>query len=58
MASVLQNVFADKVDKGDNFGKKMYNCEICGRSFKHPGNFKQHMSSHLRMTTQGGPPMR
>ncbi|CAB4066875.1 unnamed protein product [Lepeophtheirus salmonis] len=27
---------------------KMYECEQCGRVFKHPGNFKQHMSSHFR----------
>jgi len=44
--SVLQSAFADRVDNGDP--SKTYVCEDCNRTFKHPGNFKQHMASHNR----------
>ncbi|XP_040571297.1 uncharacterized protein [Lepeophtheirus salmonis] len=49
--NVLHSAFADRVDHGDrnlDANIKMYECEQCGRVFKHPGNFKQHMSSHFR----------
>jgi len=42
--SVLQSAFADRVDNGDPC--KTYICHECNRTFKHPGNFKQHMASH------------
>merc|ERR1712025_1351426 len=42
--SVLQSAFADRVDNGDPC--KSYICHECNRTFKHPGNFKQHMASH------------
>lgn len=42
--SVLQSAFADRVDNGDPC--KTYVCQECNRTFKHPGNFKQHMASH------------
>ena len=42
--SVLQSAFADRVDNGDPC--KSYVCHDCNRTFKHPGNFKQHMASH------------
>ena len=42
--SVLQSAFADRVDNGDPC--KSYICHDCNRTFKHPGNFKQHMASH------------
>ena len=35
---------ADRVDNGDPC--KTYICHECNRTFKHPGNFKQHMASH------------
>lgn len=35
----------------------LFRCTICERTFKHPGNFKQHMSSHMRSTTTHGPPV-
>jgi len=47
--SVLQSAFADRVDNGDP--SKTYVCEECNRTFKHPGNFKQHMASHNRPQT-------
>lgn len=37
-------VSADRVDNGDPC--KTYVCHECNRTFKHPGNFKQHMASH------------
>ena len=40
------SVAADRVDNGDP--SKTYVCEECNRTFKHPGNFKQHMASHNR----------
>eukprot|EP00096_Caligus_rogercresseyi_P016693 TRINITY_DN950_c0_g1_i2.p1 TRINITY_DN950_c0_g1~~TRINITY_DN950_c0_g1_i2.p1 ORF type:complete len:638 (-),score=199.34 TRINITY_DN950_c0_g1_i2:247-2160(-) len=55
--SVLHSAFADRVDHGDrnlDANIKMYECETCGRVFKHPGNFKQHMSSHFRASSVSG----
>ena len=41
----LINIFsADRVDNGDPC--KTYICHECNRTFKQPGNFKQHMASH------------
>ena len=37
---------ADRVDNGDP--SKIYICGECCRTFKHPGNFKQHLASHNR----------
>lgn len=34
------------MDNGDP--SKTYVCEECNRTFKHPGNFKQHLASHNR----------
>ena len=48
----LQSSFADRVDNGDSAAMP-YHCEICGRNFKHPGNYKQHMASHIRSTNSG-----
>lgn len=39
-------ISADRVDNGDP--GKIYVCHDCNRTFKHPGNFKQHMASHNR----------
>merc|ERR1719195_141174 len=44
LSNVLQSAFADRVDNGDPC--KTYICHECNRTFKHPGNFKQHMASH------------
>ena len=48
LSSVLQSALADRVDNGDVVNRAQYTCDICFRSFKHPGNFKQHMTSHMR----------
>lgn len=40
----FSDVSADRVDNGDPC--KTYVCQECNRTFKHPGNFKQHMASH------------
>lgn len=50
LSNVLQNAMADKMDEAEKL-KYQYHCDICGRSFKHPGNFKQHMASHMRSVT-------
>ena len=47
---------ADKVCGVDASTGPLYHCEICGRDFKHPGNYKQHMSSHMRTVSAVGPP--
>jgi len=44
LSNVLQSAFAERVDNGDPC--KTYVCHECQRTFKHPGNFKQHMASH------------
>merc|ERR1712051_386729 len=47
LTSVLQSAMTDRVDKCDREfeeKKNQYRCEHCGRTFKHPGNFKQHLS--------------
>merc|ERR1719410_122020 len=44
LSNVLQSAFADRVDNGAPC--KTYICHECNRTFKHPGNFKQHMASH------------
>lgn len=43
---------ADRVDSGDKpaVNQYQYQCEHCDRSFKHPGNYKQHLASHMRST--------
>ena len=46
---------ADKVCSADASTGPLYHCEICGRDFKHPGNYKQHMSSHMRTVSSVGP---
>lgn len=49
LASVLQSAMTDRVNHGDEDSDKMqYVCEFCMRGFKHPGNFKQHLLSHLK----------
>ena len=55
-SSTLYIIFiisADRVDNGDP--SKIYVCEECNRTFKHPGNFKQHMASHNRMPAPAPP---
>ncbi len=27
-----------------------HHCDVCGRTFKHSGNYKQHMASHMRVS--------
>lgn len=53
--SVLQSAFADRVDNGDPC--KSYVCHDCNRTFKHPGNFKQHMASHNKPVVTHPPPL-
>lgn len=52
--NVLQSAFADRVDNGDPC--KSYICHECNRTFKHPGNFKQHMASHNKPVMTHPPP--
>jgi DNA-directed RNA polymerase subunit RPC12/RpoP len=52
---VLQSAFADRVDNGDPC--KSYICHDCNRTFKHPGNFKQHMASHNKPVVTHPPNM-
>lgn len=53
--AVLQSAFADRVDNGDP--SKLYVCQECNRTFKHPGNYKQHMASHNRPVLTMSPQM-
>ncbi len=56
LSNALRSAIADKVFSGDySPTTPIYHCEICGRDFKHPGNYKQHMSSHMRTVTAAGP---
>ena len=50
LTNVLQSAMADRVDSGDKPAVNLYQyqCEHCDRSFKHPGNYKQHLASHMR----------
>merc|ERR1719219_2953963 len=52
LTNVLQSAMADRVDSGDKptVNQYQYQCEHCDRSFKHPGNYKQHLASHMRNT--------
>lgn len=52
LTNVLQSAMADRVDSGDKpqVNQYQYQCEHCERSFKHPGNYKQHLASHMRNT--------
>ena len=52
LTNVLQSAMADRVDSGDKpaVTQYQYQCEHCDRSFKHPGNYKQHLASHMRNT--------
>ena len=52
LTNVLQSAMADRVDSGDKpaVNQYQYQCEHCDRSFKHPGNYKQHLASHMRST--------
>lgn len=52
LTNVLQSAMADRVDNGDKpvVNQYQYQCEHCDRSFKHPGNYKQHLTSHMRST--------
>ena len=52
LTNVLQSAMADRVDNGDKpaVTQYQYQCEHCDRSFKHPGNYKQHLASHMRNT--------
>lgn len=56
LTNVLKSAMADRVDSGDKppVIRYQYQCEHCDRSFKHPGNYKQHLASHMR-TTQFAP---
>ena len=56
LSNVLRSAMADKVCSADASTGPVYHCEICGRDFKHPGNYKQHMSSHMRTVSSVGPP--
>lgn len=54
LTNVLQSAITDRVDRGDaesDDKRKQYKCEHCLRTFKHPGNFKQHLASHMRSAT-------
>ena len=53
--NALRSAIADKVCSGDASAGPMYHCDICGRDFKHPGNYKQHMSSHMRTVSSVHP---
>ena len=51
LTNVLQSAMTDRVDKCDRESEEkrnQYRCEHCGRTFKHPGNYKQHLQSHLK----------
>jgi len=52
LTNVLQSAMADRVDSGDKpaINQYQYQCEHCDRSFKHPGNYKQHLASHMKST--------
>merc|ERR1719458_2004758 len=52
LTNVLQSAMADRVDSGDKpvTNQYQYQCEHCDRSFKHPGNYKQHLASHMKST--------
>jgi DNA-directed RNA polymerase subunit RPC12/RpoP len=52
LTNVLQSAMADRVDSGDKptVTQYQYQCEHCDRSFKHPGNYKQHLASHIKNT--------
>ncbi len=52
LTNVLQSAMADRVDSGDKPAVNLYQyqCEHCERSFKHPGNYKQHLASHMKST--------
>jgi hypothetical protein len=52
--AILLFVSADRVDNGDP--SKIYICHECSRTFKHPGNFKQHLASHNRPPITCPPP--
>ncbi len=45
----LQSSFADTWATSSS-GQKEYYCDVCGRVFKHSGNYKQHMASHMRVS--------
>ena len=53
--NALRSAIADKVCSGDASAGPLYHCDICGRDFKHPGNYKQHMSSHMRTVSSVHP---
>jgi len=57
LTSVLQSAMTDRVDKCDQESEEKmnkYRCEHCGRGFKHPGNYKQHLQSHIKTPNGGG----
>ena len=56
LSNVLRSAMADKVISADATPGPVYHCDVCGRDFKHPGNYKQHMSSHMRTVSTVGPP--
>ncbi len=41
---VLQSAWSESRPSTSNY----YTCEVCERSFNHPGNYKQHLASHAR----------
>ena len=51
---IFNFLLADRVDNGDP--SKVYVCHECNRTFKHPGNYKQHMASHSRPVLSSLPP--
>ena len=55
LSNVLRSAMADKVCSADAATGPLYHCEVCGRDFKHPGNYKQHMASHMRTVSSVGP---
>ena len=51
LTSVLQSAMTDRVDKCDRESEEkrnMYKCDYCDRTFKHPGNYKQHLLVHTK----------